>query len=248
MDTLRSYQDRFAGLPGWFTEDSAVIWDCLLAWQKQQRIKGHAFEIGVYHGKSAAMTCLHLRPQEQLVLVDPYRLDSVRTMLAGIRADNIVSYPCVSSRLPMTEVLALSGQCRWVHVDGEHTGSACAHDLALADRLLDDRGVLVVDDFMSPRYPQVAAAVFQYLQAHPFSLRMFLCGFFKAYLARPKHVAGYLSFVRDGLGAQLRQRDYAERISFFKTTVPEDYNCFGMGRFEGKEQIGLDWDKDRILI
>ena len=108
--------------------------------------------------------------------------------------------------------------------------------------------MVVVDDSMSPRYPQVAAAVFRYLQPIRSLLRLFLCGFFKAYLARPKHVADYLAFVRDDLGEQLRQRDFAERISFFKTTVPDDCNCFGMGRFEGRAMIGLDWDKDRILI
>ncbi len=248
MDTLRIYRQRFGGLPGWFTEDSAAVWDCLLGFQKQQRIKGHAFEIGVYHGKSAALTCLHLRADEQLVLVDPYRLDQVRATLASVRTEPIVCHPCYSTQLPAAELLALHGRCRWVHVDGEHTGFACAHDLALADRLLDDQGVLVVDDFMSPRYPQVAAAVFQYLQAQPFALRMFLCGFFKAYLARPKHVAAYLAFVRDALGAELRRRDHGERITFFKTTVPDDYNCFGMARFEGKDMIGLDWDKERILI
>ena len=248
MGTLSHYLERYAALPGWFTDNSAAIWDCLLAFQKQQRIKGHAFEVGVYHGKSAAMTCLHLRPEEQLVLVDPYRLDAVRAMLADMRTSNVTCYSCLSRQLPLPELLALAGQCRWVHVDGEHTASACAHDLDLADRLLDDRGVVVVDDFMSPRYPQVAAAVFQYLHAHPFSLRLFLCGFFKAYLARPKYVADYLAFIRDDLGEQLRRRDFAERISFFKTTVPDDYNCFGMGRFEGRAMIGLDWDKDRILI
>ena len=56
---------------------------------------------------------------------------------------------------------------------------------------------MVVDDFLSPRYPQVAAAVFNYLQSHPFSFRMFLCGFFKAYLARPRSAHLYLSLIRD---------------------------------------------------
>ena len=107
MGTLSHYLERFAALPGWFTDDSAAIWDCLLAFQKQQCIKGHAFEVGVYHGKSAAMTCLHLRPEEQLVLVDPYRLDAVRAMLADLRSANVTCYACFSRQLPLPELLAL---------------------------------------------------------------------------------------------------------------------------------------------
>jgi Methyltransferase domain len=248
LDKLGIYREHFAALPGWFTDDSAAVWDCLLAFQHAQAVRGHAFEIGVFHGKSAALTCLHLRADEQLVLVDPYRLDEVRERLATIRADRLVCHPCLSTQLPAADLQELHGRCRWVHVDGEHTGFACSHDLALADRLLDDRGLVVVDDFLSPRYPQVAAAVFNYLHLHPFSFRLFLCGFFKAYLVRPKHAAAYLEFVRDRIGAELQARGHGQRISFFKTTVPDDYNCFGMGRFEGRDMIGLDWDKDRILV
>ena len=116
MDTLRVYLEHYAPLPGWFTEDSAVVWDCLLTFQRAQRIRGHAFEIGVFHGKSAAMTCLHLHADEELVLVDPYRLDMVRDMLAPLRTDGIVCHPCLSSQLPAQDLLPLSGRCRWVHI------------------------------------------------------------------------------------------------------------------------------------
>ncbi len=248
MDTLSAYFERFGSLPGWFTEESAVIWDCLFEFQKRHRIKGHALEIGVYHGKSAALICLHLQKEENLVLVDPHRLESVRTALSAIKTENVICHSCTSRRVPMAELLALYGQCRWIHIDGDHTGTACSHDLGLADRLLDDRGVVVIDDFMSYRYPQVTASVFNYMHSHPFSFRMFLCGFLKAYLTRPRHVSEYMHFVRDNLGDELRKRNFAERISFYKTTVPDDYNCFGMGRFEGLHMIGLTWDKTRILI
>lgn len=248
METLRRYHDACAELPGWFTEDSAAVWDCLLAFQRAQAVKGHAFEIGVYHGKSAALTALHLRPDEDLVLVDPYRLDQARAKLAELRRREPICHPCRSSRLSSANLSPFAGRCRWVHVDGEHTGFACAHDMGLADRLLDDKGILVVDDFFSPRYPQVTAAVLAYLQAHPFSLRLFLCGFFKAYLARPPFAGEYLRYVRDGLLADLRARDHGERIALFKTTVPDDMNCFGMARHEGTDMVGLDWDKSRILI
>jgi methyltransferase family protein len=248
MSTLRTYLERFSSLPGWFMEESAVIWDCFLDFQKRQHVKGHALEIGVYHGRSAAMICLHLAQQEKLVLIDPHRLETVKATLSTIKPDNLICYSCMSRRIPIAELSALYGQCRWIHVDGDHSASACSHDLALADYLLGDHGVVVVDDFMTPRHPQVMASVFNYLYSHPFSFRMFLCGFGKAYLARPPYVFQYLRFIRDHIADELSLKKYANRISFFKTTVPDDYNCFGMGRYEDAPFIGLNQDKSCILI
>jgi hypothetical protein len=248
MEKLSLYLDRYASLPGWFTEESAAVWDVLLAFQRNQKIVGTALEIGVYHGKSAALACMHLQKDEKLVLVDPYRLETVRSLLENLKEENVLLYPCISTRLPEPDMAALSGQCRWIHIDGEHTGFACSHDLALADRLLDDRGVVVIDDFLSPKYPQVSAAVFAYLLTHPFSFRMFLCGFQKAYLVRPRFTSLYLNFVRESLQDELRNRNFGSKISLFKTTMPDDYNCFGMGRYEGVDVIGLDWDKSCVLV
>ena len=36
---------------------------------------------------------------------------------------------------------------RWIHIDGEHTAQAVSNDLAIAETLLSDRGILVLDDF-----------------------------------------------------------------------------------------------------
>ena len=43
---------------------------------------------------------------------------------------------------------------RWIHIDGEHTGQAVANDLAIAHDLLADDGIICIDDFFSPAYPQ----------------------------------------------------------------------------------------------
>ena len=224
MDTLDAYLQNYGSLPGWFTDELAAVWDCLLAFQHAQAHQGPRVEIGVYHGKSAALTCLHLRADEQLVLVDPYRLDEVAGACSPRSGRPSGLHPCRSTQLPAAELQELHGRCRWVHVDGEHTGFACSHDLALADRLLDDRGLVAVDDFLSPRYPQVAAAVFNYLQLHPFSFRLFLCGFFKAYLARPKHAAAYLELHpgRDRAGAArawLRRAHFLLQDHRARTTI-----------------------------
>lgn len=245
---LADWQRRFGQVEGWFNEESAAVWDCLLARQKADLLRGHFLEIGVYQGRSAALVWLHGRPRERIVLVDPYRLDEVRALLESIRPEGVITHPVLSSRLSMSALDEYRGACRWLHVDGEHTGTACAHDLAVADALLHDGGVIVLDDFMAPNYPQVTAATFAYLAAHPHSLRLFLCGFEKGYLCRPKAMRAHLAFVRDRLPAELAARGMGERITFWKTTSPDDMNCFGMRRWDGRAFVGLDWDKQAVLI
>lgn len=245
---LAAWRERFGALPGWFNEESAAVWDCLLAFQATRHTRGHLLEIGVYHGKSAALAWLHGRPGEELVLVDPYRLGEVRPLLEAVRPEGITAYPLTSDRLPLAELDRLRGACRWLHVDGEHTGTAVAHDLAVADALLHERGVVVVDDFMAANYPQVTAATFAYLQAHPHRLRLFLCGFHKGYLARPRSVRAYLEYLRDGLQGDLAARGLGERVTLWKTTSPDDMNCFGMRAWDGRTHVGLDWDKPSVLV
>ena len=245
---LAAWRERFGALPGWFNEESVLAWDCLLGFQAATGRRGHFLEIGVYHGKSAGLAWLHARPGEEIVLVDPYRLGEVRPALEAVRAEGVHTYALTSDRLPMAELDRVRGACRWLHVDGEHTGSACAHDLGVADSLLHDGGVIVVDDFMAANYPQVTAATFAYLHSHPHRLRLFLCGFHKGYLARPRTVRPYLEYLRDRLQDDLGERGFGARITLWKTTSPDDMNCFGMRAWDGRTHVGLDWDKTSILV
>ena len=243
------WQRRFGKVEGWFNQESAAVWDCLLTFQEQQpALRGHFLEIGVFHGRSASLTWLHGRPGEEFALCDPYRLESVKKVLERIRPRGLRTHPCVSSRLSLGDFEGWQGACRWLHVDGEHTGTACAQDLELADALLHDRGVIVVDDFMAPNYPQVTAAVFAHVFNKPTRLRLFLCGFQKGYLARPKAMRAYLAYVRDQLQGDLAARGMAERLTLWKTTSPDDMNCFGMRIWDGRPMVGLDWDKGAVLI
>ena len=42
---------------------------------------------------------------------------------------------------------------RWFHIDGEHTGTAVYRELEFANRIVNTEGIVVIDDFFSPRYP-----------------------------------------------------------------------------------------------
>lgn len=248
MPKIADYIERFGALEGWFNDQSAYVWDCLLDFQHLRGIEGALYEIGVFRGKSAALCCLHARTEEHVVLVDPYRPDEVKSTVAPAKSDNLVFFPCRSVALPRSAIDPYIGQCRWIHIDGDHTGHACTFDLNLANSLLDDQGVVVVDDFLSPAYPNLTAAVFLYLHNNPFAFRLFLCGFNKGYLVRPRACRMYLEYVRDDLQNDLRARDYGKKVTLLKKTSPDDMNCFGMTTYAGRDAVGLFWSPDEILI
>ena len=56
---------------------------------------------------------------------------------------------------------------RFIHVDGDHTHEALAHDLELAHAVLNERGVIALDDMLHPGYPTLIVTVVEYLTRHP---------------------------------------------------------------------------------
>ena len=234
------------GMDGWFYAYAAALWDTLLAAQSRTHIVGNFMEFGVWKGKSALMMALHARPDESCTLVDPMPLTEAQAAIAPIKSER-VHYVQMRScdLLPTGNLNPNSRNLRWAHIDGEHTGHAVYEELTLLNPLLADQGVLVVDDFMSACYPQITRAVFAYLEAHPFELTMFLCGFNKAYLCRPRDARKYLAYLHAHLGDEMAARDLP--VCLYKTTEPTDMNCFGViQQGDGPSLVGPDWDKQRI--
>ena len=223
---LEVYRQRFAGVRGFFMEEAIAIWDFLLTAQRNNSVKGNFFEIGVLEGKSAGLGAAHLVDDELCILIDIHELQqlaqslreiSVKTLVkAGRRSDD----PTVANELREYE-----GTVRWFHIDGAHDGYTTTADLRLADRFLANRGVICVDDFLSPRYPQLTAAVYRFLFDNPI-YRMFLCGMNKAYIARAADYAFYEGIVKHGLPKHMRDSGYA--VTLAKTSYSHDYGCFAV--------------------
>jgi hypothetical protein len=243
----------FERTEGWCYRESAAIWDALLSLQEKRRVLGHMLEIGVWKGKTAALIVDHARPGRELCfLVDKF-LDevAVRQTLTQVRpelGDDVKLIGADSRAIPGSPLMSEGyRQFRWIHVDGEHSGGAVLNDLAVANQLLADAGVVCVDDFFSWMYPQITDAVLRFVREHPEQLTLFLCGFNKAYLARPHAVHGYLEYCRDRIVADIEERGFNTTLA--KTTWPAEMNCFGIGlRSEGLRQRGPDWDLGVIRV
>lgn len=147
--------EKIDAIPGWFMFQSYCVWRALL--DQQTGTTGDLFEIGVWRGRSASVLASYRKGNEKLYLCD-LRLDepAVRRSIesVGTKPENIVPLSGPSADLPAKlDLQAMHQTVRWFHIDGEHTGTAVYRELEFANRIVNTDGIVVIDDFFSPRYP-----------------------------------------------------------------------------------------------
>jgi predicted O-methyltransferase YrrM len=248
MHFLRFQQD-YDELPGFIMPQSLCIWDFLLELQSQTWQPASLLEIGVYYGKSAMMLALHCKTEETVLLVDPTEyIEEARKAFTKFEA---ARFEIIKTRSSDAECWALSSRfarsLRWIHIDGDHKAETVWNDLSLANHLLSDTGIICVDDFFSPRYPQLTYAVCQFLEQHRAELQLFLCGYNKAYLARPGALPKYLQAIRERLASAMTTCGFTD-FTIYKTDHPYVVNAFGVDepRWQDFEYHGLDEDPKHL--
>jgi predicted O-methyltransferase YrrM len=248
MHFLRFKKD-FDELPGYVMPESLCIWDFLLELQSQTWRPASLLEIGVYYGKSAMMLALHCKSEETLLLVD--FSDFVEEARKVLTKFNAAKFEIIKTRSSDAKCWALSSRyahsLRWIHIDGEHKAETVWNDLSLANHLLSETGIICVDDFFSPKYPQLTYLLCKFLEQHRAELQLFLCGYYKGYLARPGALPKYLQAIREGLASAMTARGFSD-FTIYKTDYPYVVNAFGVvgQRWEGFEYYGLDEDPKNL--
>ncbi len=127
------------------------------------------------------------------------------------------------------DLQAMHQSVRWFHIDGEHTGTAVYRELEFANRIVNTDGIVVIDDFFSPRYPANTTEVIRYLEKNPFHFRLLAVGFNKGYLCRPESLPRYMDFMASGMSKSLQ--GYGAKTTIFKTTGPWDTDAVGITDF-----------------
>ena len=240
------YRAKFSATIGFFMPEAMAVWDFFLTLQNNSGIGGNFCEVGVLQGKSAFLGGLYLRQDETCILVDINDLKPVAARLQehgisticveGERSDN----PAVLRRLE-----AYRGTVRWFHVDGDHSGFATTNDIQLADRFLGSRGIICVDDFCNPRYPQLTGAVYKFLFDNSFSYKLLLCGMNKCYIVRSADYAFYETAIRNDMSAHLKRVGHNLTIS--KSSFAHDMGCFSVvHRLGDLDYFGRDEDNSDI--
>ncbi len=250
--TFAKYLHLSQNIEGWFNKPSAAIWDTLLGFQEKSGIKGNLGEIGVWEGKSALLAAMHQRVGETLLLIDPrQRATAQQTIEEACPETERIYFPKKSSLFRGTDLFQHNASSfRWFHIDGSHTAQFVKLDLEIADFLLDDEGIITLDDFFSPSYPQITEALFAFLTNSTCRLKLILVGFNKGYLCRPLAVRRYTHFFKEELSREMAERGFPQ-ITIIKSTASYDSTCFGIGpSWENFDLAyrGPDWDRKNIEI
>ena len=223
--------EKIDAIDGWFGFHSYALWRSLLDFQAATA--GDLFEIGVWRGRSAAVLASYCKAGETLYLCD-LELDepAVRTALAAVdaRPRDVIMLSGPSHALPgRLDVKAMHHSVRWMHIDGEHTGPAVYAELELANQIVTPDGLVVVDDFFSPRYPANTTEAVRYLEKNPFHFRLLAVAFNKGYFCRPESSPRYMDFLAGKASEALL--GYGAKTTIFKTTGPWDTDAVGITGF-----------------
>jgi hypothetical protein len=218
---------------GWFGFHSYALWRCLLDFQEAGNVRGDLFEIGVWQGRSASVLASYCRDAETLYLCDlRVDADALRATFAavGATAARLVPISAPSGELPgRLDLKAMHQSVRFMHIDGEHTGTAVYRELELADRIVRPDGLVVIDDFFSPRYPANTTEAIRYLEKNPFHFRLLAVAFNKGYFCRPESLPRYMDFAAEKLSDALLAYDC--KSTLFKTTGAWDTDAIGITGF-----------------
>lgn len=245
-EPFRRYQREFSNLPGFFQFDSMVLWDFFFSAQAQLGICGDLLEIGVYRGRSAVLGALYAGPEERTVFVDINLPEETRELIQRAKPHNNVFLERRSGDLLSEATLRESpGLFRWCHIDGDHTGYSTAQDLQTAAYLISECGIICVDDFFNFRYPQLTAAVYDFLADHSLRFQMLFCGANKCYLCRAGFYAAYERQIRNNLAKHIQANDLKNQL--YKTSYSNDKGCFSMWLGDGDRVVsGMDDNPDMI--
>src|SRR4051812_14691493 len=139
QETMMLSWQNVDAIPGWFGAHSYALWRSLLDFQAEN-VRGNLFEIGVWRGRSASVLASYCRDDETLYLCD-IQVDAPALSTAfeavGAKGRNIVTIAAPSSELPgRLDLRAMHQTVRWMHIDGEHTGSAVYSELELANQIV----------------------------------------------------------------------------------------------------------------
>ena len=203
MSSLEKYVKRDRDkIKGWLTWIDAEIMRTLLSSNDKSLILRNALEIGVHRGKSAILFLLSPNI-EKLIAVDLFEnqlgnVDNSGSEKMKEFLRNIEKFQIDMSRLDIIEtdsttlkVEEIQIRCKLIdiiHIDGGHVKAVVLSDLNLAKRILSNHGVIIVDDFLRPDWPEVGQAVYEWLNSEK-SFQIFCIGFNKVFISRKSYIA-----------------------------------------------------------
>jgi hypothetical protein len=196
---------------GWFYRIDAEIFALITDHQNRNSCDGSLVEIGLHHGKSFIAMCLSLRPGQKAYGIDLFEQQSLNLdhsgegdrgvvegnlRSAGVDPSAVILDARASGSVTPEDILDSVGAVRFFSIDGGHQLDVVRNDLLLAERTVAGHGVIALDDFLRPQWPDVSAGFFAWYGVRSKSLVPFAIGFNKLYLCSQSHVDTYQRVLR----------------------------------------------------
>jgi len=194
---------KFEEVEGMMTNTAAASFMAIFLELRRRGITGHWVETGVYKGKSATLLCGSAADDEDVLLIDVGYHDTWDHL--NLLHRSIIPIVSESERVEQSfpSLTNYFGKVMVFHSDGSHFFDNVYSDMALANKLLAEDGILILDDFWNQYYPQVQAAAYHYLASFPGQFSLFLTGANKAMLCRPSCHPAFINFVLTNFIAEM---------------------------------------------
>jgi len=176
-DALQLYL-RVEKIPGFFNYDDAQHFQLALRMQALMGVTGDLLEIGSWKGRSASFMSFFVQPGERLIISDVFSqpasdvyseypsVEDVKTNIIKINPDINSSQLMFLEGNSSSMKLPTDVKLRCAHVDGGHAFQECYQDLInIAPRVIRN-GIVVVDDYDHPDWPEVKPATDTWLKEY----------------------------------------------------------------------------------
>jgi hypothetical protein len=166
-------------IEGFFNYDDAQHFHLMLKMQEIYHTTGDLMEIGTWKGRSAAYISFFVQSNEQLILLDAFSKPA---------SDKYPEYPTIdevsanitnlNQNIDLSRIIFIQGnsseiafpqntKLRFSHIDGGHSFEECYSDLINVSKRTVKNGLIVVDDYDHPEWPEVKQAVDSWLANNP---------------------------------------------------------------------------------
>ena len=166
-------------IEGWYSHDALELMAELNKIQISENIAGSLCEIGVHHGRSFVLLSLLSQHNEICVAIDLFENQNQNIENSGcgdkeILLRNLKKNQCDLNRVKFIsknslkinsrELLSSSNDnFRFFSLDGGHSAEIVQNDLVLAESVLCNGGIILIDDYFDEKWPGVSEGTMRHL-------------------------------------------------------------------------------------
>lgn len=198
---------------GWLHEKSASIISDILEFQNEQNWAGGIAEIGIHHGKLFLLAASHLKNDEFGYAADLFD-DQQQNIDKSGQGDRQIFENHINDLIPdkaraitvhsgnsldivPEDILSKFGQVRFFSVDGGHTAECTLNDLSIAQDVLCDYGVVVLDDAFNQAWPDVSTGLADfYYRKSIAKISVFALSPNKVFFCKKEYTKKYRDYLR----------------------------------------------------